>query len=217
MTKLERLELRPADVTRKNVEAIAALFPNVVTEARDEDGELVHRIDFEALRQELDEYVIDGKEAYQIDWPGKLEAEFLSNTPTAKTLRPNRPDSVDFDTTRNLFIEGDNLEALKLLQESYLGKVRLIYIDPPYNTGSDLVYHDDFASSKQEYLWKSGQVNDAGEKTRREHERERTVPLGLAQHDLPASSAREAVPCAGRRHPCQHRRCRAGVVATAHG
>lgn len=164
MTKLEKLELRPADVTRKNIEAIAALFPNVVTEARDEDGKLMHRIDFEALRQELDEYVIDGKEMYQIDWPGKLAAELLSNTPTAKTLRPNRPDSVDFDTTRNLFIEGDNLEALKLLQESYLGKVRLIYIDPPYNTGSDLVYHDDFASSKQEYLWKSGQVNDAGEK-----------------------------------------------------
>ena len=139
MTKLEKLELRPADVTRKNIEAIAALFPNVVTEARDEDGKLMHRIDFEALRQELDEYVIDGKEMYQIDWPGKLAAELLSNTPTAKTLRPNRPDSVDFDTTRNLFIEGDNLEALKLLQESYLGKVRLIYIDPPYNTGSDLV------------------------------------------------------------------------------
>lgn len=164
MTKLDKLELQSADVTRKNVEAVAALFPNVVTEARDEDGELIHRIDFEALRQELDEYVVDGKEVYQIDWPGKLEAEFLSNTPTAKTLRPNRSDSVDFDTTRNLFIGGDNLEALKLLQESYLGKVRLIYIDPPYNTGSDLVYHDDFASSKQEYLWKSGQVNETGEK-----------------------------------------------------
>lgn len=160
----EKLELQSVDATRKNVEAIAALFPNVVKEARDADGELIHRVDFEALRQELDDYVVEGKEVYQIDWPGKLEAEFLSNTPTAKTLRPNRSDSVDFDTTRNLFIEGDNLEALKLVQESYLGKVRLIYIDPPYNTGSDLVYHDDFASSKQEYLWKSGQVNDTGEK-----------------------------------------------------
>ena len=164
MTELDKLELQSVDVTRRNVEAIAALFPNVVTEARDDDGQLIHRVDFEALRQELDDYVVEGKEVYQIDWPGKLEAEFLSNTPTAKTLRPNRSDSVDFDTTRNLFIEGDNLEALKLLQESYLGKVRLIYIDPPYNTGSDLVYHDDFASSKQEYLWKSGQVNDTGEK-----------------------------------------------------
>lgn len=164
MTKPEKLELQSADVTRKNVEALAALFPQVVTEGLDDEGNLVHRIDFEALQQELSDYVIEGKEAYQIDWPGKLAAEFASNTPITKTLRPNFVDSVDFDTTRNLFIEGDNLEALKLLQESYLGKVRLIYIDPPYNTGGDLVYRDDFSSSKYEYLWKSGQVNDVGER-----------------------------------------------------
>jgi len=164
---MEKLELQSADVTRKNVEAIAALFPEAVTEGRDDNGDLVHRIDFEALRQELSDYVVDGaKEAYQIDWPGKLAAEFAANAPIAKTLRPSRSDSVDFDSTRNIFVEGDNLEALKLLQESYLGKVRLIYIDPPYNTGGDLVYRDDFATSKEEYLWKSAQVNDDGEKLR---------------------------------------------------
>lgn len=164
---MEKLELQSADVTVKNVEAIAELFPQAVTEARDDEGNLVHRIDFEVLRQELSEYVVDdAKEVYQIDWPGKLAAEFASNAPISKTLRPSRADSVAFDTTRNLFIEGDNLEALKLLQESYLGKVRLIYIDPPYNTGGDLVYRDDFATSKEEYLWKSTQVNDAGEKLR---------------------------------------------------
>lgn len=164
---MEKLELQSADVTGKNVEAIAELFPQVITEGRDDDGNIVHRIDFAALRQELSDYVVDSAtESYQIDWPGKLAAEFASNAPIAKTLRPSRADSVDFDATKNLFIEGDNLEALKLLQESYLGKVRLIYIDPPYNTGGDLVYRDDFATSKDEYLWRSTQVNDSGEKLR---------------------------------------------------
>ncbi|MFK4115150.1 site-specific DNA-methyltransferase [Microbacterium sp. NPDC006705] len=164
MTKLDKLELQSVDVTRRNVEALAALFPQVVTEGLDDDGKLIHQVDFEALRQELSDYVIEGKEVYQIDWPGKLAAEFASNAPITKTLRPNIGDSIDFDTTKNLFIEGDNLEAMKLLQESYLGKVRLIYIDPPYNTGGDLVYRDDFSSSTQEFLWKSHQVNEAGEK-----------------------------------------------------
>lgn len=163
MTKPEKLELQSADVTRKNVEALAELFPGIVTEGRDDNGNLVHQIDWKSLRQELSDYVIDGAEVYQIDWPGKRAAEFLSNMPTSTTLRPTG-DSVQFETTKNLYIEGDNLEALKLLQESYLGKVRLIYIDPPYNTGGDLVYRDDFSSSKREYLWKSQQVNDAGER-----------------------------------------------------
>lgn len=164
---MEKMELQSADVTMKNVEAIGEIFPEVVTEGRDDDGNLVHRVDFNALRQELSDFVVDSpKETYQIDWPGKLAAEFASNAPISKTLRPSRSDSVDFTSTKNLFIEGDNLEALKLLQESYLGKVRLIYIDPPYNTGSDLVYRDDFATSKDEYLWMSTQVNDAGEKLR---------------------------------------------------
>lgn len=162
---IDKLEMQSADVTAKNIDALTALFPQVVTEGRDDDGNLVHQIDFEALRQELSDYVVeDGKEVYQIDWPGKHAAEFASNAPIAKTLRPHRNESVAFDTTRNIFVEGDNLEALKLLQESYLGKVRLIYIDPPYNTGSDLVYRDDFATSKEEYLWKSGQINDDGER-----------------------------------------------------
>lgn len=164
MTKPDKLELQSADVTRKNIEALAALFPHIVTEGLDDYGNLVHQVNFEALRQELSDYVVEGKEVYQIDWPGKLAAEFASNAPIEKTLRPNLADSVDFDTTKNLFIEGDNLEALKLLQESYLGKVRLIYIDPPYNTGGDLVYRDDFSSSTQEFLWKSRQVNEVGEK-----------------------------------------------------
>lgn len=162
---IDKLEMQSADVTAKNIDALATLFPQVVVEGRDDDGNLVHRIDFEALRQELSDYVVEGgKEVYQIDWPGKRAAEFASNAPIAKTLRPHRNESVAFDTTKNIFIEGDNLEALKLLQESYLGKVRLIYIDPPYNTGSDLVYRDDFATSKDEYLWKSGQINDDGER-----------------------------------------------------
>lgn len=164
MDHVGKLELQSADVTRKNVEALATLFPHIVTEGLDDDGNLIHQVDFEALRQELSDFVVEGTEVYQIDWPGKLAAEFASNTPIAKTLRPNLADSVDFEVTKNLFIEGDNLEALKLLQESYLGKVRLIYIDPPYNTGGDLVYRDDFSSSTQEFLWKSRQVNEAGEK-----------------------------------------------------
>ena len=129
MNKPAKLELQSADVTRSNVDALATLFPQIVTEAVDGNGELIHQIDFEALRQELSDYVVEGKEVYQIDWPGKLAAEFASNAPISKTLRPNLADSVDFDSTKNLFIEGDNMEAMKLLQESYLGKVRLIYIE----------------------------------------------------------------------------------------
>ena len=107
-------------------------------------------IDFDLLRQELSDHVVEGpQERYQLDWPGKREALFAANAPIAKTLRPVREESVDFDTTQNLFIEGDNLDALKLLQESYLGKVKLIYIDPPYNTGNDFVYDDDFAETTQ--------------------------------------------------------------------
>lgn len=164
MTKPDKMNMQSVDLTRRNVEALAALFPHIVTEGLDDEGRPIRKVNFEALRQELSDYVVEAKEVYQIDWPGKLAAEFASNTPIAKTLRPHRTDSVSFDDTKNLFIEGDNLDALKLLQESYLGKVRLIYIDPPYNTGGDLVYRDDFSSSTQEFLWKSRQVNEAGEK-----------------------------------------------------
>ena len=151
------------DLTVANIDKLAELFPSVVTETLDADGNTTKAIDFDLLRQELSDHVVEGpQERYQLDWPGKRAAAFAANAPIAKTLRPMRAESVDFGTTKNLFIEGDNLEALKLLQESYLGKVKLIYIDPPYNTGSDLVYRDDFATSADEYLVRSGQANDGG-------------------------------------------------------
>lgn len=160
---MEHLRMHSADLTSRNIEQLAELFPTVVTETRDENGELKQAVDFDLLRQELSDHVVEGpQERYQLDWPGKREALFAANAPIAKTLRPQREESVDFDTTKNLFIEGDNLEALKLLQESYLGKVKLIYIDPPYNTGHDFVYNDSFAQSSAEYLERSGQKDDTG-------------------------------------------------------
>jgi adenine-specific DNA-methyltransferase len=156
------------DLTAANIDKIAELFPSVITETRDAEGNPVRSVDFDALRQELSDHVVEGpQERYQLDWPGKRAAAFAANAPIAKTLRPMRNESVDFDTTRNLFIEGDNLDALKLLQESYLGKVKLIYIDPPYNTGNDeFVYPDDYSEGADEHLVRSGQVNDAGERLR---------------------------------------------------
>lgn len=151
------------DLTRRNIEKIADLFPTVLTEGIDDEGNPIRAIDFDLLRQELADHVIEGpQERYQLDWPGKREALFAANAPIAKTLRPVREESVEFDNTKNLFIEGDNLDALKLLQESYLGKIKLIYIDPPYNTGNDFVYNDDFAQNNADYLAKSGQVDDDG-------------------------------------------------------
>ncbi len=151
------------DLARANVDKIAALFPSIVTESLDADGNAVRALDFDLLRQELSDHIVEGpQERYRLDWPGKRTAAFTANAPIAKTLRPVREESVNFDTTKNLFIEGDNLDALKLLQESYLGKVKLIYIDPPYNTGNDFVYNDDFAESVEEYLVRSGQMGDSG-------------------------------------------------------
>ncbi|MCF6390659.1 site-specific DNA-methyltransferase [Mycobacterium sp. MBM] len=153
------------DLTEVNIEKLAELFPNVITETLDADGDPKKAVDFDLLRQELSDHVVEGpQERYRLDWPGKREAAFAANAPIAKTLRPIREESVDFDTTKNLFIEGDNLEALKLLQESYLGKVKLIYIDPPYNTGGDFIYDDDFAESATDYLARSGQANGEGAK-----------------------------------------------------
>ncbi|WP_019345299.1 site-specific DNA-methyltransferase [Mycolicibacterium conceptionense] len=153
------------DLTEVNIEKLAELFPNVITETLDAEGNPKKAIDFDLLRQELSDHVVEGpQERYRLDWPGKREAAFAANAPIAKTLRPIREESVDFDTTKNLFIEGDNLEALKLLQESYLGKVKLIYIDPPYNTGGDFIYDDDFAESATDYLARSGQTNGEGAK-----------------------------------------------------
>lgn len=153
------------DLTQANIEKLAELFPTVVTESIDADGAPRRSIDFDLLRQELADHIVEGpQERYQLDWPGKRAAAFAANAPIAKTLRPMREQSVDFDTTKNLFIEGDNLDALKLLQEAYLGKVKLIYIDPPYNTGNDFVYEDDFAQSTTDYLERSGQRTDSGDR-----------------------------------------------------
>jgi adenine-specific DNA-methyltransferase len=160
---MEKLKLHTPDITTQNIEKLAELFPSCVTEAQDEQGRLTKAIDFDQLRQELSGSIIEGpRERYQIDWPGKRESILTANAPIAKTLRPCRQDSVDFDTTKNLVIEGDNLDVLKLLQESYLGKVKLIYIDPPYNTGSDFIYKDDFTENGADYLQRSNQEDDSG-------------------------------------------------------
>ena len=160
---MDKLKLHSKDLTAENIEKLAALFPNCLTETKAEDGSLKHAIDFDLLRQELSADLVEGpQERYRLDWPGKREALATANAPIAKTLRPSREDSVDFDSTKNLYIEGDNLEALKLLQETYLGKVKMIYIDPPYNTGNDFVYEDDFKESASEYLNNSNQADNAG-------------------------------------------------------
>lgn len=162
---IEKLDMQTPDMTDANVARIAELFPNVVTEGKDDYGNLLKVVDFDALKQELSGNIIEGpQERYRLDWPGKREAMLAANTPITKTLRPVREESVDFDTTKNLFIEGDNLDALKLLQETYLGKVKMIYIDPPYNTGKDFIYKDNFTGDKQEYLEESGQVDASGGK-----------------------------------------------------
>lgn len=151
------------DLVEGNIEKLAALFPQIVTEVADDNGNVTRAIDFDLLRQELSDHLVEGpQERFRLEWPGKRAATLTANAPIAKTLRPVREDSVNFDTTENLFIEGDNLEALKLLQESYLGKVKLIYIDPPYNTGNDLIYDDDFSLTLNEYLQKSEQIDADG-------------------------------------------------------
>ncbi|MGD7732068.1 site-specific DNA-methyltransferase [Propionibacteriaceae bacterium G57] len=160
---MEKRTLHTPDLTARNIARIADLFPQVITESRDPEGNVITAIDFDLLRQELSDHIVEGpQERYRLDWPGKRAAAFTANAPIAKTLRPVREESVDFDNTKNLFIEGDNLDALKLLQESYLGKVKLIYIDPPYNTGNDFVYDDDFAESSAGYLARSGQKSETG-------------------------------------------------------
>jgi adenine-specific DNA-methyltransferase len=160
---MEKPKMHTPDITRENMEKIMALFPNCVTESRDEKGELVKAIDFDLLRQEFSSQIIEGpQERYQLDWPGKRQALLTANAPIAKTLRPCREESVDFDTTKNLFIEGDNLDALKLLQETYLGKIKMIYIDPPYNTGKDFIYKDNFTKDSEQYKLESGQKDEEG-------------------------------------------------------
>ena len=155
--------MQTADMAERNLEILGQMFPNCLTETINADGKLVRAIDFDKLRQELACDVVEGaEERYQFTWPDKRNAIRLANTPTTMTLRPCREESVDFDNTENLYIEGDNLEVLKLLRENYLGKVKMIYIDPPYNTGNDFVYNDDFAKSAAEFNAQSGLFDEEG-------------------------------------------------------
>jgi adenine-specific DNA-methyltransferase len=162
---MEKMNMHSPNLTQENIARIRELFPGCVTEARGEDGRLKLAVDFDQLRQELSESIVEGpQERYHLNWPGKREALLTANAPIAKTLRPCREESVDFDATKNLFIEGDNLEALKLLQETYLGKVKMIYIDPPYNTGRNLIYKNDYSETISEFLARSNQVDETGGK-----------------------------------------------------
>ena len=160
---MTKLKMQTPNIANENYEKLAALFPDAVTETIDENGEVVRAIDKDVLMQEISCKVVDDKEErYQFTWPDKKKSILLANSPINMTLRPCREESVDFDNTENLYIEGDNLDVLKLLRETYLGKVKMIYIDPPYNTGNDFVYKDDFAGNADEYLDKSGQFDDEG-------------------------------------------------------
>ncbi len=160
---MNKLKMHSPDLTQANIDKLVELFPNCLTETRGADGEVKRSIDFDLLRQELSTSIVEGpQERYQLNWPGKREALLTANAPIAKTLRPCREESVDFDTTQNLFIEGDNLDALKLLQETYLNKVKVIYIDPPYNTGNDFIYEDDFAVDSETYKVRSNQKDEFG-------------------------------------------------------
>ena len=163
---MEKLKMQSHDVIGSNTQKIAQLFPNCVTERLGKDGKPELAIDFEKLQAELsNEVITEGEERYQFTWPDKRAAVRLANTPTTMTLRPCREESVDFDNTQNLYIEGDNLDVLKVLRETYLGKVKMIYIDPPYNTGSDFVYNDDFAQGKEDFEQSSGLFDEEGNQT----------------------------------------------------
>lgn len=160
---MDKLKMQTANKADENFKKLAAMFPNAVTETIDENGEVVRAIDKDVLMQEINTKVVDGREErYQFTWPDKKKSVLLANAPINKTLRPCREESVDFDNTENLYIEGDNLEVLKLLQETYLGKIKMIYIDPPYNTGNDFVYNDEFVEEVDDYLANSGQYDAEG-------------------------------------------------------
>ena len=154
--------MESANMTEKNIEKIESLFPNCITEALDENGKLKKGINFETLKQMLSDEIVDGDESYEFTWVGKKAAIIEANKPIRKTLRPCKEKSVNWDNTENLYIEGDNLEVLKLLQESYLGKIDVIYIDPPYNTGNDFIYNDDFKLSSEEYIEANNELDEDG-------------------------------------------------------
>lgn len=160
---MDHLKMHSLNKIDENIAKIAQLFPNCVTEAKGENGEITKKIDFDMLKQELSSTLVEGREErYQFTWPDKKQAILTANAPINKTLRPCREESVNFDETENLYIEGDNLEVLKLLQETYLGKIKMIYIDPPYNTGNDFVYNDDFSQDADDYMSNSGQTDEEG-------------------------------------------------------
>lgn len=160
---MEKIGRETPDLTQENIAKMAALFPDAVTEAADENGNVRLAVDFDALRSDLSGEVVSGpRERYQFTWPGKREAKLEARRPTRKTMRPCPEKSVDWDATQNLYIEGDNLEALKIMRETYAGRVKLIYIDPPYNTGHDFVYDDDFSKTKAEYDAESGDYDEEG-------------------------------------------------------
>lgn len=160
---MDKLKMQSENLVDENVEKIAELFPNCVTEGKDENGQVTKLVDFDLLKQELSKVVVDGNdERYTLNWAGKKQSILTANSPINATLRPCREESVDFDNTKNLYIEGDNLDVLKLLRETYLNKIKMIYIDPPYNTGNDFVYNDDFASSSDEYLQNSKSYDEDG-------------------------------------------------------
>lgn len=161
---MDKMRMESVDMTAQNIEKIGALFPNCITETVDENGHPKKAINFEILKQMLSGDVLEGDEAYEFTWVGKKAAIVEANKPIRKTLRPCKEESVDWDTTENLYIEGDNLEVLKLLQESYLGKVKMIYIDPPYNTGNDFIYNDDFKISGSDYSEEIGEYDEDGYK-----------------------------------------------------
>ena len=161
---MDKLKMQTQDGVKNNIEIISKVFPECITECIDQNsGEVKHAIDFDKLRQLLSDQIVEGaEERYQFTWPDKRKAILAANAPINATLRPCREESVDFDHTQNLYIEGDNLDVLKCLKETYLHKVKMIYIDPPYNTGNDFVYEDDFAQSSEEYLANSGQFDEQG-------------------------------------------------------
>ena len=160
---MNKLQMQTTNMVDENIKRIGELFPNCLTERLNDEGKPEVAIDFDQLRQELSKDIVEGaEERYQFTWPDKRNAIRLANAPTTDTLRPCREESVDFDNTQNLYIEGDNLQVLKLLRENYLGKVKMIYIDPPYNTGNDFVYNDDFSQTTGEYMHNSGQEDEEG-------------------------------------------------------
>ena len=162
---MDKLKMRSENLVDENIEFIAKKFPNAIVEARDENGNLSRMVDFDVLKQELSKEIVESdKERYQMTWPDKKQSILTANSPIAKTLRPCKEESVDFENTKNIYIEGDNLDVLKILRETYLGKVKIIYIDPPYNTGKNYIYKNNFSITTNEFLIRDNQMDEDGNK-----------------------------------------------------